>query len=88
MNADRYSRGVFRIPDAVEKFLELKPTLHMLNKEWGLMQHRRGGLKKPYFIHYCFSGDTRVVRGKECELCRVSVPEAVQFLAQVLLPQL
>ena len=62
----------------------MKPTLHRLNDEWGLMKVSRGASRK--FVHYCPSGDIRAVRGKVCDLCQVGVPEAVQFLAQVLIP--
>lgn len=72
----------------IDAFRErMRPTLHMLNKEWGVMETRRatGGTVRRY-LHYCPSGDIRSARGKECDLCRVQVPEAVQFLAQVLAP--
>jgi hypothetical protein len=72
------------LADEIRKLM--KPTLHMLSREWGVMQvPQMGGIQRR-FLHYCPTGDIRAAKGKICELCRSEVPEAVQFMAQALFP--
>jgi len=81
------SLGDLLLRQHIKDFMRrVEPTLRMLNSEWGLMEVPRMGGTVRRFVHYCPTGDIRASKGKGCDLCRVSIPEAVQFLAQVLLP--